>query len=117
MKKINLLYILALLIITGCSPLDKVKWGSVDLFGNEITVRKITTSIAGRTGTVNWAYGENLNSDGTDLVIATIRRGNDESMLHFMYDSRNSECRLVTFEKNGEAVSPFMIYKHLGKNR
>jgi hypothetical protein len=117
MKKTGLLYILILLIITGCSSIERVKWGSVDLFGNEITVRKITAAIAGNSGTVKWAYGEKSDSDGMDLVVATIRKGNDESMLHFIYDNINMKCRLVNFEKNGEAMSPFMIYKYLGKNR
>ena len=120
-KAMNKMYILCLLvcasIFTGCSPVDKVKWGSVDLFGNEIKVRKITTAVAGSTGTVIWTYGENLNSNGMDIIIATIKKGDDESMLHFEYNSISRECRLINFEKNGEAVSPFMIYKHLGKNR
>ena len=117
----NKLYILSLLvcavILSGCSPVDKVKWGSVDLFGNEIKVRRITTAIAGSTGTVIWTNGDSSLSTGKDIIVATIKEGDNESMLHFEYDSIVRECRLINFEKNGEAVSPFMIYKHLGKNR
>ena len=117
----NKLYILCLLVCalisSGCSPVDKVKWGSVDLFGNEIKVRKITTAIAGSTGTVIWTNGVNSKSTGKDIIVATIKEGADESMLQFEYDRMGRECRLISFEKNGEAVSPFMIYKHLARTR
>lgn len=118
MIKLNIfLSFLFLILFTGCSPVEKVKWGSVDLFGNQIKVRTITTSIAGRSGSVAWALEEKTGDDALEIVVATIRQGDEESMLHFLYNSDSRECTIVNFRKNGEAVSPFMIYKYLGRNR
>lgn len=117
MRKIYIfLLFLCFAAVTACSPVEKVKWGSVDLFGNRIKVRTITSSIAGSSGSVAWGMGENINND-SDVVVATIRRGDDESMIHFLYNSSRKECTLTGFHKNGEAVSPFMIYKYLGRSR
>lgn len=117
-RRIKVLLIITILgIFTSCiTPVEKVKWGSIDLFGNRIKVRHITSAIAGRSGTVTWGYGESIDDD-SDIVTAKIIRGREESMLHFLYERNSRECRLMNFEKNGEAVSPFMIYKYLGKNR
>ncbi len=118
MRKLNIfLPVFCLLLSAGCSPVDKVKWGSVDLFGNQIKVRTITSSIAGRSGSVVWDKGEKTGDDSLEIVVATIRRGDDESMLHFLYNSNNRECTIVNFKRNGEAISPFMIYKYLGRGR
>jgi len=118
MKKINIfLPVFCLMLLAGCSPVEKVKWGSVDLFGNQIKVRTITSSIAGRSGSVAWTLEDKTGDDASEIVVATIRQGDEESMLHFLYNSDSRECTIVNFRRNGEAVSPFMIYKYLGRNR
>jgi hypothetical protein len=110
--------VLILGLLTAClTPVERVKWSSVDLFGNRIEVREITSAIAGNTGSVVWGYVESFNDDDSDIVTAKITRGKEESMLHFLYQRSSRECRLVNFEKNGETVSPFMVYKYLGNNR
>jgi hypothetical protein len=116
MKKIYIfLPVFCLLLSAGCSPVDQVKWGSVDLFGNQIKVRTITSSIAGRSGSVVWEKGEKSGDDSSEIVVATIRRGDEESRLHFLYNRDSRECTIINFKRNGEHLSPFMIYKYLGR--
>lgn len=116
-KLYRLLPLLCLIFAAGCSPVEKVKWGTVDLFGNRIKVRTIVSSIAGENGSVHWVRLEKINDDASDEVVATIRRGDGESKIHFLYDRSSGESRLINFMKNGEALSPFLIYKYLGINK
>ena len=118
-KNITFFFVFFILTsFTACiTPVERVKWSSVDLFGNRIEVRKITSAIAGSSGSVTWGYGGRIIEENSEIVTAKIIKGKEESVLHFLYQKSSSECRLINFEKNGEAVSPFMIYKYLGKNR
>ncbi len=106
---------LILFSFVSCSPVDRVKWGSVDLFGNEIRVSRIVGAMAGSNGRVNWSsQGRDVRS-GHEIVMASIKRPGMNSLLRFIYDSDKGVSHVIHFEENGEALPPFLIYSRLNR--
>ena len=107
----------AAITLTSCSPVDKVKWSSIDLLGNDIPVWRIVRGLSGSNGTVVWSQEKQTAVKEWDVVSAKISRKDRQFLLLFSYDRKERECRLVEYRINGKPESPFYIYKYVTLTR
>jgi len=114
---VSFLIAAAALILTSCSPVDKVKWSSIDLLGNDIPVWRIIRGLSGSNGTVVWSEEKQTAVKEWDVVSAKISRKDRQFLLLFSYDRKEKECRLVEYRINGKQESPFYIYKYVTLTR
>src|SRR5208337_3885086 len=112
MKIKNIVFALMIAcFLTGCSPIDKVKWSKVNILGNDIFVWRIINGIAENSGTVTWSTRG--AKQGGDIVYASITRKDAVFLLCFRYYHDIGKCELVEYRKNGEPQSPLFIYGFL----
>jgi len=107
----------AALTFTSCSPVDKVKWSSIDLLGNDIPVWRIVRGLSGGKGTVKWSEEKQTVMKDWDVVSAKISGKNRQFLLLFSYDRKEKECRLIEYRINGKQESPFYIYQYVTLTR
>ncbi len=115
--KLIIIIAAAALCLTGCSPVDKVKWSRVDLLGNEIPVRRIVSSLSGSGGQVKWTHHQQIVYNDCDIVSAKVYRKETVFVVSFVHDRQTGQCRLVEYSVNGKPESPLFIYRYLSVNR
>jgi hypothetical protein len=115
--KVLMFMITSVLLFSGCSPVDRVKWSKIDLLGNQVPVRRIVNGLSGINGEAVWMYNRNIIYQDCDFVTANIKGRSALFVVSFEYNRKSGECKLIEYKVNGKNESPLFIYRFLTTNR